>query len=129
MTLFTKNEIVPITAANGAVGVPINVGSEPDAIAIDAAGTEAVVANHGSGTASLVDLTKRQVTGTVTVGLHPDAVVITPSGTALVANYGSASVTPIDLSTGTAGRPVGVPAGPDALVLSPTGARSSSPAS
>jgi len=90
-------------------------------VTIDTAGAEAVVANHGSGTASLIDLSNDKVTGTVTVGAHPDSVAITASGVALVANYTSASVTAINLSSGNAQGTVSVPAGPDALVVSPNG--------
>jgi DNA-binding beta-propeller fold protein YncE len=126
VTLFSKNEIVPITAATGAIGKDIAVGDGPDAIAINAAGTEAVVANNGAGTASLVDLSTDKMTGTVTVGVHPDAVAITSSGPnsaefAFVANYTSASVTSINLSSGNAQGTVDVPAGPDALVAAPNG--------
>ncbi|MGO8876712.1 MAG: YncE family protein [Acidimicrobiales bacterium] len=116
----SKGEILPITVATGVVGMAIPVGDEPDAIAIDAAGTEAVVANDLSGTASLVDLSNRTVT-TVSVGSHPDAVAITPSDLAFVANYSSDDVTPIDLSSGEPDTPVTVAAGPDSLLVSPSG--------
>jgi DNA-binding beta-propeller fold protein YncE len=119
VAIGTKNEIVPIATATGVVGKAIVVGADPDALAIDAAGSEAVVANHGQGTISLVNLSTSKMT-TLTVGSDPDAVVIT-GNMAFVADFGSNGITPVNLDTSETEPLIMVPDGPDALSVSPTG--------
>ena len=60
--------------------------------------------------------------GTATVGLEPDAVAVTPSGTlALVANFGDNTVTPLSLPSLRPGRPIAVGRQPVAVAISPKG--------
>ncbi len=93
------------------IGSPISVGTTPQGIAISQKLGLAVVANHGSGTASVIDLTKSPpasaLTADVTTGTNPTGVAINEAtGAAIVANKGSNTISLIDLeklrpSTGT----------------------------
>jgi YVTN family beta-propeller protein len=68
----------------------INVGVEPNSLAIHPNGTVAYVANSFGGTVSIVNLDSHNVTDTLTVGAEPMAVAVSPNGTRLyVANSAS----------------------------------------
>jgi YVTN family beta-propeller protein len=61
----------------------------------------------------------------VNVGVHPDAIAITPNGQwAYVANFGSDNITPINIATNTAvaaGAWITVGSEPDAIAITPNG--------
>jgi DNA-binding beta-propeller fold protein YncE len=85
-------------AADFAVYQAVAVGTAPRGVAIDPDRNVAVVANNGSGNASVVDLTAGTVTATITTGTSPEAVAMLPrAGRAVVTNNGSNNVTFIDL--------------------------------
>jgi YVTN family beta-propeller protein len=90
-----------IDCEHNAVVATIAVGSNPDAIDVDAKGKLAYVANRGSNSVSVVDLEARRAVAQIGVGEKPDAVSLSPDGkTLVVANWGGDSVTLIDAETG-----------------------------
>ncbi len=83
----------------------------------------AYVANAGSGTVSVIDVTTNTVVGTVTVGSGPYGVATTPGGsTAYVTNSGSNSVSVIDVATNTVVGTVTVGKSPEGVAITPNGA-------
>jgi YVTN family beta-propeller protein len=115
--------IVPIDLATHRVLTPVKTAGQPSAMAFADGGKRLLVTNEGNDTVSVVDPSSGDVTGTVEVGLEPDAVAVTPggSGTALVANFGDGTVTPIDLATLRTGTPIPVGVHPDAVAVVPAG--------
>jgi len=111
--------VTPVDLAARRVDPAVTTGSQPVAMAV--AGAHAlVVVNRGVDTLSVVDTTTGTVTGTVVVGMQPDAVAYVPGVAgghpmALVANFGSDTVTPVDLTTLHAGKPIPVGKQPDAI--------------
>jgi len=84
--------------------------------------SNAIVANFGSNTVSILDLVNNAVTGTIPVGTQPVTVTLNSNQTkAYVANYGSSTVSEIDLGTKTQLRLAGVGVQPDALAVDPSG--------
>src|SRR3989449_10481821 len=84
------------------IGTPVSVGTNPQGIAIWQHRVLAVVANHGSTTASVIDLTKNPpvspLTADVTVGTNPTGVAINEAtGAAVVTNTGNNTVSMINL--------------------------------
>jgi DNA-binding beta-propeller fold protein YncE len=99
--------IEPSSFPTGPPPSAITVGAGPSAIAIDPVLDEAVVANAGAGTVSIINLATNTVVP-VTVGPNPTGVAIDDQlahHLAVVVNNGSASggnsVTAIDLTTNT----------------------------
>jgi DNA-binding beta-propeller fold protein YncE len=98
-------DLNPASATFGQIiGKPFGVGSSPQGIAISQPLGLAVVANNGSNTASIVDLTPlpqnplKQKVPDVTVGTSPSGVAINDAtGAAIVTNTGSNSVSLINL--------------------------------
>lgn len=115
--------ITPVDLADRRAGPEVTTAAEPAAFAVVPSGNQLLVANRGKDTLSVVDTANGEVTGTVKVGMEPDAVAWAPGGTdghglALVANFGDDSVTPVDLGTMRAGPPIPVGSEPDALAVS-----------
>lgn len=85
------------------IGSPISVGTGPQGIAISQKLGLAVVANHGTDTASVIDLTQNPPVAKVpdvNTGTSPTGVGISDAtGAALVANTGSNTVTLLDLGS------------------------------
>jgi DNA-binding beta-propeller fold protein YncE len=99
--------IEPSSFPTGPPPTAITVGASPSAIAIDPVLDEAVVANTGAGTVSIINLATNAVVP-VTVGPNPTGVAIDDQlahHLAVVVNNGSGSggnsVTAIDLTTNT----------------------------
>ena len=86
------------TSVTNVISLPS--GSGPMAIAVNAAGTTAVVAERRTGKVALIDLTQLKVTGEVTVGSGPLSVAIA-GGLAVVGNGDSNTVSVIDLTAKT----------------------------
>jgi DNA-binding beta-propeller fold protein YncE len=81
------------------------VGNNPSAIAIDYVDDEAVVANEGDGTVSVINLaaTPPTVVNVINVGKSPTGVAVDdllPDPVALVVNSADQTVTAIDLTSG-----------------------------
>jgi YVTN family beta-propeller protein len=90
------------SAISGASSAGATVQNNPSAIAIDYADDEAVVANKGSGTVSVINLATDTVIHTITVGNAPTGVAVDdllPDPVALVVNNADQTVTAIDLNT------------------------------
>ncbi|HKE33988.1 MAG TPA: hypothetical protein VKB66_02250 [Candidatus Acidoferrum sp.] len=85
------------------IGSPISVGTGPQGIAISQKLGLAVVANHGTNTVSVIDLTKNPPVPKVpdvNTGTSPTGVGISDAtGAALVANFGSNTVSLLDLGS------------------------------
>jgi DNA-binding beta-propeller fold protein YncE len=92
-------DINPSSATFGTVLNSIPVGTAPQGVAVSAHLGLAVVANNGSGNASIVNLlTNTQPVAAVQVGTNPVGVAISDStGAALVANFTSNTVSQINL--------------------------------
>jgi uncharacterized protein (TIGR03437 family) len=91
-------------------------GAEPVAIAVNAAGTLAVVAERERGKIAIIDLSTYKVMSEVTVGLGPSSVDI--AGTmALVVNQDSDNVTIVNLVTKTVVATVPVGRGPRSVSI------------
>lgn len=58
----------------------VSVGDDPQAVAVSPAGTLAYVSNHTAGTISVVNLTTRMVTETLTPGPNPWRLAFSPNG-------------------------------------------------
>lgn len=102
----------------------IEVGSEPVGIAVAPDGPHAYVANSGSNTVSVIDITNGAVTGTIVVGTAPWGVAIAPDGLRVyVSNVGSGTVSVIDTAAGTVVATIGGFTLPQGLALTPDGAR------
>ncbi len=91
-----------ITIFDVSTGAPvkldeIEVGRDPNSVAIHPDGTKAYVANSFDGTISVVDLTKSKATDEIAVGTEPMALALSPNGTRLyVANSASNDLVVLD---------------------------------
>jgi YVTN family beta-propeller protein len=142
-TYFTF-PVVSLYSANQVTvdGVAISVGANPTAVAAYNARpvvqtqddscdenrdeysglTQAVVANSGTNTVSILDIVNDAVLSNVTVGNQPVALVVNSSGsTAYVANYKDKTVTVVNLATDTPGATVAVGGNPTSVALTSTG--------
>lgn len=95
----------------------IPVGKDPRSVALTLDNTRALVANHGDGTLSVVDLNDREVTETIRVGVMPYAVVAGSNDTAYVSLEGSDQIAVIDLNIGSVTHTINVPDAPAGLAL------------
>ena len=77
--------------------VALPAGSRPEAVAVNAAGTIAVVAETGTGKVAVIDLTKFQVTAQVATGAGASRVAVAGSQ-AVVVNQDNDTVSIIDLA-------------------------------
>jgi YVTN family beta-propeller protein len=100
----------------------ITVGSDPQGVAINPAGTFAYVTNNGSNSVSKINLSNDTVVTTIAVGSGPWGVAINPAGTfAYVTNNGSNSVSKINLSNDTVVTTIAVGSGPWGVAINPAG--------
>ncbi|HEY6250938.1 MAG TPA: YncE family protein [Candidatus Angelobacter sp.] len=141
---FSSTNPVPIVTqyyANQAVfnGYTLATGSEPVAVRLYGSATiticstatcqehrtqpaNAIVANSGSNTVTILNLVNHAVVTNVAVGTQPMGLTVNSAGTkAYVANYGSNSVYEIDLSTSTVSRTASVGSGPQSVAMDPGG--------
>jgi YVTN family beta-propeller protein len=111
------------TQTSQVIGPPIEVGQDPQGIAITPDGRFAYVTSQGDGAVSVIDTQTRQVVGEpIKVGTTPKGISITPDGRfAYVANFNSKSVSVIDLATRFVGPPITVPEKPSAIAVAPGG--------
>jgi YVTN family beta-propeller protein len=117
-----SGSVTPIDLGNGRAAAAIEVGSDPQAIAITPDGVTALVVNSGSDSVTPIDTITRRAGPPIPVGSDPRAIAITPDGrTAFVVNSGSDSVTPIDTRTLTPERPITVGLDPRAIAITPRG--------
>lgn len=81
---------------------PVTVGSAPDAVVFNGAGTRLYVANYGSGTVTVVDTSTLLGIDTIPVGDHPTGLLINGAGTLLYVlqangSFGPGQVSVVDL--------------------------------
>ncbi|MDE3196030.1 MAG: hypothetical protein KGN84_06795 [Acidobacteriota bacterium] len=99
--------------------VSLASGSGPVAVAVDAAGTVAVVAERRTGKIAIVDLTQFKVTGEVSVGAGPvDVAIAGPLAIVANGNAGTASI--VDLSTSTLKQTITVGSGARGVAVDAT---------
>jgi len=111
-----------MTVQADTVATPINVGLNPNSVAINPAGTFAYVTNQNSGNVSKIDLATDTVVKTINVGTTPMGVAINPAGTfGYVVNYGLSTVSKINLATDAVTTPITVGSGPQGLAINPAG--------
>jgi YVTN family beta-propeller protein len=94
-----------------------DVGKAPVAVSVSA--TRAYVANQGSNSVSVIDLSRNPpvVVATIEVGSQPDASALSANGARLYAsNFGSGTVSAIDTATNAVAKTVTVGSGPTGLV-------------
>jgi YVTN family beta-propeller protein len=127
---FGSDTVTPFDTATNTAGTPINVGGNPEDIAITPNGATAYVANgdNGTGTDGTVTpiSTATNAPGTpVSVGDNPLGIAVSPDGTtAYVTNGGSPAggsdtATPIDTATNTPGSKITVGNTPDGIAIQP----------
>jgi YVTN family beta-propeller protein len=111
--------VTPIDTATNTAGTPINVGEDPDGIAITPSGKTAYVVNARSGTVTPIDVATNTAGTPIGVGNLPDAVAITPNGrNAYVTTQGN-DVVLIDTATNKVLTTINVGAGTFALAITP----------
>ncbi len=110
--------LFPAASRAQIVTTTIQVGTGPQAVAINAVTNQIYVANSGSGNVTVIDGATNTVTK-VGVGTQPQAIAVNPlTNTIYVANYGSANVTVINGATNKT-TTVGVGTNPYAIAVNP----------
>jgi YVTN family beta-propeller protein len=118
--LATVNLAVQPSVFPSAPMTTVPVGLQPSAVAINTATGVAVVANRGSNTISLIDLTTNTLTQTISVGTAPTGVAVNiERNVAVVDNNGSDNLSVVNLATGAVTTISGVGSKPFALGLNP----------
>lgn len=102
--------------------ISLPTGSGPIAVAVNANGTTAVVAQRSNGQIAIIDLSRFVVTSQIPVGAGPVNVAIS-GNTAVVVNGGSASVSLVDLTTRAVVRTFATGSGAHAVAVDATLAR------
>lgn len=140
-TVTTPEPIVTLSSTNQAIynGQTYATSNQPVAVKLYGSATvwlsstptfkqtrkgpsNAIVANFGSASVTILNLVSNAVTTTIAVGAQPSAVTIKADATkAYVANYGSASISEIDLTSNTQSRVASVGVQPAALAMDPGG--------
>jgi YVTN family beta-propeller protein len=95
------------------------VGLDANGVAANYIGTRLYVSNQSDGTVSEVDLTTNTVLRTISVGGHPQELVLSPGGTLLFVADESGSVQIWSLRAGTRRGEIAVPGGAFAMAVSP----------
>jgi len=129
ITNFNSNSVTVINTANNTFKDTVPVGKKPLGIAVSPDGTRVYVtnANYGdSGTVSVIDTARNEVTATVDVGYKhsPSGVAVTPDGKRLfVANRDINGVSVIDTSTNTVIATVPAGINPLGVTVTPNGTK------
>jgi uncharacterized protein (TIGR03437 family) len=96
--------------------IALPTGSKPEAIAVNAAGTIAVVAETGSGKVAILDLTRFLVTAQLATG--PGALRVAIGGSAaVVVNQDNDTVSVVDLLSRTVQKTLAVGRGPEGVAV------------
>ncbi|MBN1202778.1 MAG: beta-propeller fold lactonase family protein [Anaerolineae bacterium] len=120
-----SNSVTMLDTTTHAV-TEIPVGIDPRAVTVEThpAASRAYIANQGSDSVSVLDLTTRTITNEIAVGDRPVGVVLSPDGTQLyVAELGDDSVRVIDTATLTTHEIFTVADRPYGLAITPDGTR------
>jgi len=109
------------TSTNNPV-TTITVGSDPEGVAVNTAGTYVYVANNGDNTVSVINTSTNSVAATIPVGGSPYGVAVNTAGTFVyVANVGGSSVSVIDTNAGSVVATIPVGEEPEGVAVNPAG--------
>ncbi|WP_054864983.1 PKD domain-containing protein [Methanosarcina barkeri] len=113
-----------IDTATNKVTATINVGSGPQGVAVNPAGTKVYVTNYYNKTVSIIDTATNKVTAKVTVGGYPYGVAVNPDGKKVyVTNIYSRTVSVIDTATNNVTATINGFYKPIGIVVNPTGTK------
>ncbi len=113
--------VTQVDLTSGTAGAPIEVGSQPDAVAVTPDGSTAYVADYGSSKIVPVSLASATVRSPISLGARPNAIAITPNGKVAYVVSDSGTIWPITLASGRVGNPVSIPTNSDAIAITPAG--------
>jgi YVTN family beta-propeller protein len=120
---YQSNSVSVINTANNSVFTTIPVGANPWGVAVNQAGSLALVTNAGDNSLSFISTGTNTVTATIPVGTAPAAVAFAPNGkTAYIANSGSNSVSVVSVSKKLVTATVTVQNYPYGVAVTPNGA-------
>ena len=108
--------VIDVSAQKVTQQISLPSGANPTGVAVNAAGTLAVVAETNVGKVAVIDLTKLTITAQIATDLAPLAVAIAGSQ-AVVVNQDADNVSIIDLSTSQAVKTIPVGHGPDSVAI------------
>jgi YVTN family beta-propeller protein len=97
----------------------LGIGLDANGLAIERTGSRLYVSNQSDGTISEVDLTNNTVARTITVGGHPQELVLSPGGTLLFVADETGSIQIWSLRDGQKRGDITVPGGAFAMAVSP----------
>ena len=97
----------------------LGIGLDANGLAIERTGSRLYVSNQSDGTISEVDLTNNTVARTITVGGHPQELVLSPGGTLLFVADETGSIQIWSLRGGQKRGDITVPGGAFAMAVSP----------
>lgn len=112
-----NNSMTILIPAFDRVIAEIPVGRDPRSVALTLDSTQALVANRGDGTISVVDLNEQTVTATIPIGVLPYGVVTNSNTTAYVSLEGSDQIAVVDLENQSVSSIIDVPDAPAGLTL------------
>ncbi len=98
--------MTPIDLATNTAGAPIEVGENPDGIAVTPDGTRAYVTLRGESAVRRINLADDSVGPAIPVAEFPTGIAITPDSSRAYVIAGLQPATPIDLATDTPAAPV-----------------------
>ena len=91
------SRVVVIDTSNGKIIRSINVGLDPEQIAVDPSESRLYASNEDPGTATVVDLASGETVATLTTGIEPEGATVSPDGRwAYITAETSSTVTVID---------------------------------
>ncbi|NVN91040.1 MAG: hypothetical protein HXX11_10610 [Desulfuromonadales bacterium] len=119
-----SDSVSVIDTATNSVVTTIPVGDQPQAIAVNPAGTRVYVVNFNADYASVIDTATNTVVSTIPVGWGAVGAVVNPTGTRVyVVNY-SNTVSVIDTATNAViGNPIPVGSSPEGIAVNQAGTR------
>jgi len=126
ITNFGSSNVSVIDTATNQVTATVNVGVQPDGVAVTPDGKKVYVGNNNDGTVSVIDTSTNTVTATVTVGTNPNGIVVSPDGTKVyVACYSTNNIFVIDTATNTVTATVNAPNiyNPTSIAITPDGTK------
>jgi uncharacterized protein (TIGR03437 family) len=116
--------VIDVSARNVVRVIALSDGAAPEGIAVNAAGTLAVVTERGLGKVAMVSLTTSTVVAEVATGVGAAPINTAIAGTlAVVANRDTNSVTIIDLTTNKIVKTIAVGRAPRAVAVDAAGAK------
>ena len=113
--------ISQVDLSTGTLGLPISVGAQPVAVAINPSGSIAYVADYGSSQIVPVALSTGRVGPPIVLSDRPAAIGISANGKTAYVISDKGREWPITLATGHVGNPTSIPANSDAIAIAPAG--------